>query len=534
MLMNNSKENVVNCQKCGHALVDNAKFCGNCGASVNEKITLTLDSNSVDKANKVKIYLVFGSFIVIIICLFTAYHFFYPSNNSGKPVAEKSITNESSSTSQTKENKQNKTKKVTSNIKSTFSFKNEDHFGIMDNKFNIVNKNIGSVPTTFNQSNVGIIFQNEKSGLINSKGKIVLEPVYESIGRFNVPHMNSFTSTELQSEHGVMDFQIKNENKINEHDSTVLSGLLNSKGKVILEPGNYLFYPFMGKKMTTFTKNSSVGVISEEGKIIVEAIYENCVILTNKLIAVKKSGENSKFQVLDLKGELVKDTSYDMMYDLPNFPDHFSVTNGLGKSGIIDQNFKEVFPIELSSYISISDNHKYISFQKDDKYGLQSLSGQIIIEPNFDYLSLPNENNIMAFTKGDNHGLMDIKGNIIKENFSSNLYPAYETNMFVENSYDPENISTKLLNNQGEIIVEKNVFIPGSRIFPKNIYYIPNSKENLDNITMTVLNKDGKILSTKATFLSDLNSYLMIQEGQHIKIINKDTGTTVKETSLSL
>lgn len=513
------------CSKCGTSLVENAKFCSKCGTPIQGE-PLELAPKQVPQKKKKSYMLVVG---VVIVALVGGYLF----SQTTKKTSDSKNSIASSDVKMTE--KESTAKKKVTKKESTalgIPYKNGDHFGLMDHQLKVINEDIGSATVTFNDQGISPFLKNMKWGLINSKGEIILEPKYEAIGRFNINHMNAYTADELQSTHGVMDFQVKNDG--DEKELSTLTGLMDSTGKVILEPGEYMISPFMRKSMTTFIKNSSMGIISETGEIIVEPINDQCVILTDQWIGIKKNSETSKFEIVDLKGNTVKETPYESMYGLHNFDNHFVVTNSLGKSGILDKNLKEVMPLESSSYLTISDDHKYVVFNDKEKNGLKTIKGDVLIEAKYSYLSAPNKHGVMAYSENGSFGLMDVKGKKIGETFeNSSLGQAYGTNLFMYTSMDTENPTTKILDSEGNVIVERHVFMGGTYSFPKGIYYIPDSNtENPEKVKATVLNEDGKVLSTEASFLSDLDKSLLIQEGRHIKIVDKKSGKIVKEKEI--
>lgn len=509
------------CKKCGEKLVEGAKFCTKCGAPSEINIpNYPINEQPSGQRKFKKNKLLWGGFVLTIIFSISGYYYFSsPSDNiGGNPSVEKA--------------KKQAKKKVETNF---FSYMNGSHFGIMDSNLNIINENIGMIPVVFNQQGVGVTYQNEESVLINTKGDIVAEGNYRSINYFNVNHANAFNSPRMQSKNGIMDFNIEKRNDDDDEIET-LSGLIDSKGNIVLEPSKYMFMPFNGETLTTFYKDGEMGVVNEKGDILVEPVNSQVVIMTDDLMAIKKNSETAKFEIIDLKGNVVEETSYDTLYALYNLPGHFSVTNSLGKTGIIDSKLKEVTPLISSSYISVSDNGKYITIQENEKYGLRKINGDSMIEARYDYLSMPNEKGILAFQKGDTNGLMTLDEEIIDDNFDEMLFNAAGTNLFLSTSYDDDNVTTSIIDSSGELIAEEGMFVPGNISHPDNIYALLQAKEDYEDTEelsrYTIFNKHGTILSDQASFMRDLGENLFIQEDKHLIILNKDTGKIIKEKEL--
>lgn len=516
---------MVKCHKCGAPNLEEAKFCSKCGApKLDEEVIVEIEQPVKQNIKPIKPSKQWFSKrnIIIVASLLVI----------GSGIAysvKKGIFNSKGSASVEQKSKQVAKQKK----KQPISYKSESGYGLMDQNLKVINDNIGDSPVVFNEFNVGVAYQDGESTLINTKGERIIDETYNYIGHFNSPKMGIYEMIRMQSKNGTMDFSIDDDSS---DDYATLSGLIDVKGNVVLEPGEYMIYPFYGKTMTTFFKNSKTGVVNEDGEIVVEPINDQAVILSDKLIAVKKDSDNSTFKIINLKGEIVEETSYDYISGSYGVNDHFTVTNTLGKVGVIDSELNEIIPPTLTSPPMFSSNSKYFTFSDDGKTGLKSSKGETVIEASYEYLSAPNENGVMAFNEGETHGLMNLKEEVIDDSFDDNLYPAYSTNLYYRSNSSSDEFVITTYNDKGEEIATQQT-IPAN-----NPSYIPNTFQVAiyegDNITeenpikQILYNKDGLVLSEGATFLLDLGENVLVQEGNHIKIVNKENAKTIKEKEL--
>ncbi|MEG0285204.1 MULTISPECIES: zinc ribbon domain-containing protein [Vagococcus] len=516
---------MVKCHNCGAPILEEAKFCSKCGAPKSvEEVIVEIEEpvkQSIKPAKSTKKFLNKKTVILAGILVLGAGIGFGAkkgifSSNSGASMEQKSK----------KESKQK--------AKQPISFKNGNGFGLMDQNLNIINEDIGQSPVVFNEFNVGVAFQDGEATMINTKGDKIIDDSYGSIGQFNSPKMGIYEMIRMQSKNGTMDFTITDESS---DDYKLLSGLIDVKGNVVLEASERMISPFYGKTMTTFYKNSKTGVVNEDGDIVVEAINDQAVVLSDKLIAVKKDHDNSTFKIMNLKGEIVEETSFENIYSDYGRNDYFIVTNTLGKVGIIDGELNEIIPQTLTSSPMFSIDNKYFTFGDDSEYGIRTIQGETIIEPSYDFLSSPNENGVVSFSKDkDTYGLMTLEEEIIDDSFETNVFPAYMTNLFYSNSNDSDEYYITVYNDKGEELATQQTIPANNPSYVTNTFQVAiYTGENISEenpLKQIVFNKDGLVLSEGATFLLDLGENVLIQENEHIKLVNKNNGKIIKETDL--
>ncbi|MBQ2644390.1 WG repeat-containing protein [bacterium] len=166
---------------------------------------------------------------------------------------------------------------VTTNIVKPFT-ENNKYFGLKDNKETIVVKPI--YKKVINLDNEAWIIQNKKNkfGLIDSNGKILIEPKYTHAERY----FNKFVKLG-----NYKDF-----------------GLYNGQGTAIIPPEYNAIMPLFGKKFLTY-KDYKYGVYNENGKMLLDNKYEFIYMPNPKTMRIKY--ENEWFEIQQIsEGEEIK------------------------------------------------------------------------------------------------------------------------------------------------------------------------------------------------------------------------------------
>ena len=166
-------------------------------------------------------------------------------------------------------------------------------------------------------SNLFSFEQNGKYGVINQKGKILIQPVFDDIGY-------NFSSNLLSAKKGGK------------------YGFVNKKGKFVINPIFSFVFDFKEGKAVfcdSISQKRKCGIIDGKGDIIVKPIYD--YIGNNnaeKNIYIIKQGD--KYGVINDKMKLILEPVYDeISKDYREDADAFTAKKG-NKYGFIDQNGK--------------------------------------------------------------------------------------------------------------------------------------------------------------------------------------------------
>lgn len=188
--------------------------------------------------------------------------------------------------------------------------------------------------------------------------------------------------------------------------------------------------------------------------IILKRLVENNKSTTEKNVAMAyySAFEDNKWGVINSLGEIVITPSYEEMIVIPNsekpiFIATYDVnyTNNTYKTKAINEKNKQLFTeyeqIEVIQNYDEQNNIWYekgcLKVKKDNKYGLIDLSGNILLDCNYDSIEpIISVNNSLITVKDGKAGLVSTTGSIIIENEYTeivSLTKQYEDGYIVKN-----------------------------------------------------------------------------------------------------
>ncbi len=282
-------------------------------------------------------------------------------------------------------------------------------------------------------------------------------------------------------------------------------------------------------------QNGNYGLIDLQGKQILECKYDDIYALNgieNSLI-VKKDGNTG---LVDCTGREMIATSYKEIKNLgETYSEGFITIDNDGKYGVIaysqEQKLKNQYEYIEQIYgnnlyvitqngsqklinnqgqilletgydkiTQITQNGENVVFVKNDLYGLMSVSGEIIIKPEYQELNEINNGYFMA-KKGTQYGVIDVQNNVklyfgylsISYNKQAGLYIAEDIDF--KSSIIDKNFEVKLIGVLSDFNEEENYI----RMRVDNQYKYYNLKceeisnvQALKNNTIFLSQKDGK------------------------------------------
>ena len=183
------------------------------------------------------------------------------------------------------------------------------------------------------------------------------------------------------------------------------------------------------------TKKTSISVVV----VIVMLIIVSLVIsiympnkekidkeIEDKSISYYLLKKDEKFGVINQNGDIVIEPNYEEII-IPNMHRAVFVCKNKDEQKILNNNNEEIFtkykniePIELTNIITESAYEKNVlKYEKDGKYGLIGISGNIILETKYEEISsLGYKQGELLIKENGKYGIIDDKGNqIIKNNY---------------------------------------------------------------------------------------------------------------------
>ncbi len=216
----------------------------------------------------------------------------------------------------------------------------------------------------------------DKNGVINKKGKLVVPFRYDYIGYF---------------EDGFADVE-----------SGGKTGLINSEGKEII-PTQYDFAYALSKDLIVVERGKEKALFDKNGKIIASwATYEDFGSSTSSgLFGAKKNG---KWGYLDKSGNEKIPFQFD---DCGVFSEELAPVNINGKWGYIDKSGNKVIDGSFEEAFAFSEGLAKVKQQ--GKYGFIDKSGQIVIPAKYDKANFFKEG-LAAVCRFEKWGFIDKTG----------------------------------------------------------------------------------------------------------------------------
>lgn len=254
--------------------------------------------------------------------------------------------------------------------------------------------------------NYHILYKDEKMGVIDNNGDIIIDPIYQYI---QIPNPEKDIFVCIEQEKNIV---------------------LNSRKEKLFE--NYdevSAIPLQGvKSLSNYEKNvlryrdeDKYGIIDFQGDIVVKAEYD-------KIESLKyKEGEllvnqNNKVGVINLKGAKIINIEYDKIEG-----DNFYKDESYAESGYIvckktedgyiygyfDKNGKEVLKTEYNQINRIIEytetNDVYLIARKDGRVGTIK-NGKTVLEFKFQGIEFNENDNLLVVNKGEKYGVYDLEG----------------------------------------------------------------------------------------------------------------------------
>lgn len=363
-----------------------------------------------------------------------------------------------------------------------------------------------------------VVKENNKYGVIDSKGNKIIETEYENVKIPN-PEKDVFIcykneSTEILNE--------KKEKILTEYENIEPLRLKNVQTDLMYE-----------KSVLKYSKDGKYGIINLAGKKITNAIYEEIDTLQFKEgeLLVKKDG---KYGVINIKGTTLVKPQYDKI-EVDKF---YEEGNGYKKAGYIVSNTTEegyrygYINIEgkkiidtkyndLYRVMEINSDDVYIICAENGKYGLLK-NGKQIINNEYQSLVYNESNNTVTALKGKKYGVISINGKTIipfeyKQIDISGEYIYTTTADDNTKVYDSNGKETNIQGNMAIINVENTD------------YKIYINTQN-DKTTYSIYKDEQELTKNKYTYITYLfdNYFIACNENGKLGVIDNSEKTQIE------
>jgi len=215
----------------------------------------------------------------------------------------------------------------------------------------------------------------------------------------------------------------------------------------------------------TIYENSKYGVIDNKGNIIITPTYQEMIIIPNENKPVfvctyngEYENETAKTKVLDASANQIL-TKYSNLQAIENsdniniwYEDNILIFEQNGLYGLVDFSGKQIVPAEYSDIYALPGIEKSIVIEKDGKKGIvNSVLEQVVLECLYDDIStLTNgtADNGYIVSQNGSYGLVSASGKNILECNYQEIKHVTGNNMYVVN----DGISLKIIDNTLNVV----------------------------------------------------------------------------------
>ena len=346
------------------------------------------------------------------------------------------------------------------------------------------------------------VYTNDKWGVIDQTGKIVIEPTYSEmitipdsktdifICLYDVDYTNNTYKTKV--------IDSKNNEKFTNYDLVEVIENQDSSNNLWYEEG-----------VLRVKKGDKYGLIDYSGKEILPLEYTSIEALqgvTNSLI-IKK---DEQVGLCDNKGNIIINPEYKNIQSIgDNYQNGYIVQNNDGLFGVIDFTKKVVLEPKYEEIKQVSSNNIYI-VKENGNLNAITREGEILLENKFDDVKQINENDII-FIKNKKYGVISSTGEIKIEAQYDDLQYSFGENYIAKNG-DKYGI----INTSNETILP---FEYTNILYRKEAGFIETNKDN--SAVSQILN--NKFEQKLEGIVSDVNAekgYFRIRVNDEYKYYN--------------
>lgn len=289
------------------------------------------------------------------------------------------------------------------------------------------------------------LYENEKYGVIDTKGNTLVEPKYDMLTIPNPSKAVFIGYYNYNSEKGEYKIEV-----LNDRNEKILTEYEQVEPLMFKDASSEVPYE---KSVLCYKENGKYGIINFEGKKITKAIYDSIESLLYKegCLLVK---QDDKYGIINIKGKEILETSYDSISADGYYDEQTKYKQAgfiVGKRqekgyryGYFNNNGKMILEVEYNEidriteesdiyllafrngqagvykeknqiikhlYEEIEYNKKNELFivQKNNKQGIITKQGNKIIDAKYDYIMISDETIVAEI--GDNIEFFDIQGN---------------------------------------------------------------------------------------------------------------------------
>lgn len=253
------------------------------------------------------------------------------------------------------------------------------------------------------------VFKDNKWGVIDGTGNNVIDPSYEEMMIIPNNKVGVFICT-YDIDYGTGEYKTK---VLNEKNQEIFTEFNKVEAIQNRDKNNNLWYE---QNVLKVQKDGKYGLIDLTGKQVASVDYEEIVAISGieNSFKVKKDG---KYGIVDNEGKIVIQSQYaDIDVLGKDNKSGFIVKNDAGKYGIVDYSNNQILEIKYDSVEKIYGNDLYV-VTVGGKQKLVNKEGTDVLTTGFDSVKqiLTNQENAIVFSKFNKFGVMNLSGQILMD-----------------------------------------------------------------------------------------------------------------------
>ena len=343
------------------------------------------------------------------------------------------------------------------------------------------------------------VYTNNKWGVIDSKGKTIIEPTYdETIIIPNETKAIFICTYDVNYENGTYKTKVLNDKK-----EEILSGFETVQALENYDENNNLWYE---ADVLLVKKDGKYGLINYKGNELLKCEYNSITTvkgIKNSLITEK----DGKLGLVDDIGNIVIPNEYKSIKPLGNkYEEGFIVGNE--KYGVINWDKSVALETKYEEIKPIYGDGKFV-VKQDGKWKIVDTSGKSYLEGKFDNVkSIDGEN--VVIQKNGKYGVTTIAG-------ETKLETKYEdiTYTYADNYIAKQNGKFGILNLSGETKLD---FVYKTLIYRKDVDFYEGSKEEINS---DLIDRDFNVkLTGIITEINTETGYMKVRVNGEYKYYN--------------
>ena len=356
----------------------------------------------------------------------------------------------------------------------------------------------------------GTVRIDDKYGVIDGNGNIVIEPTYNVI---QIPNpskpvfvcMSNYNTEEKEYETKVLNEKreqiitgysniqaipanstadgIPFENTVLKYKKDNKYGLMRLEGKEITDAIYDEIASITYKEgMLLVKQDGKYGIININGKIVIKPEYDNITVdnyydvstgyQRTGFIVCSIKDEGYRYGYVDYSGKKILDTIYTEIERVTDFEDEkdiYIVAYKDGQAGLL-KNRKLILDYEYEDIIYYAYNDVFI-VQRNGKQGIADRKGNIKIDTKYTNISFGGIY-VNAVDESGETQILDLDGNVVTDGYIAKM-PTEDGQHFIV--YNEEGIY-KIIDNNGNIVVDRSY--TNIEEIANNYYIVANNRNN--------------------------------------------------------